>query len=94
MGDLRAVALVREVVEPLMRLAPDACCAPEVEFDRDTGRLRVVIDVAPDGGVDAALQLLELCHALQYVADMAQVRAIVMRYQLDPASLMPAVRQP
>lgn len=55
-------------------------CALDVEHDRDevTVTLRV-----REQGVDGGLSVLALLHALEYLRDVAQVRAFASRHGLD-----------
>lgn len=78
----RGIAVLAEVVAVLARHT-NLRVTPVVEEDRGVVALTVRIKAEGEDG----LQVLSLLHELQYVTDVAQVRAIAAQYNIDAVRL-------
>lgn len=78
MTDGEAVLQVREIAEVLAAHGQLLCAA---RVDMDDGHAVLTLEAGGD------LSVLELFHALRYVVDMGQMRALCGRYGIEPAML-------
>ena len=88
-GDARAVALVTEVIGALSGHG-SLLCQPTIENDDGVHSLHVTFRPTSD---HQALELLEMCAALQRVQDFAQIRAFAELYQIEPRALEAVIGQ-
>ena len=76
-------AVLAEVAEVLAAFGLQRC-VPLAELE--DGVLTVTLRCVGTG-VEEGLGLLELYHELRYVTDMAQLRALADRFDIEPAAL-------
>lgn len=79
-------ALLKEVAEVLAAQG-DLTCVPSVETTDDGVVVTVLVPVEGQDTTTHALRALELFHALQYLQDLAQLRSIADKYDIDAAAL-------
>jgi hypothetical protein len=84
---VQAVALVCEVADVLARHG-GLTCTPDIDTDQGDG---FVLCLRVAAGAQAtsrdAMGVLELLQDLQRALDVAQLRALAVRYGIDPARL-------
>ena len=84
-------AILREVAEILAQHG-DLRCVPSVDADERAGCLVLRVEISgrtlvSETIVNGRLDALELFHALRYLQDLASLRALAAKYDIDPARL-------
>lgn len=79
-------ALLKEVAAALDEYG-DLSCVPSVETTEDGIRVSVLVPVEGQDTTHHAMRALELLHALQYLQDLAQLRSLADKYEIDAAAL-------
>ena len=87
----KGLVLLREISD-VLRTFPEVSCAPHLTCD--DGHVQLTLDVVLPGADDptaipARLRALALYDELRYVADIAQMRALCVRYDIDPDVMEP-----
>jgi hypothetical protein len=82
----RNVALLAELAAVLAR-HPEQRCAPAIEHDRERDETRLTVTFHQQETVAGDLETVEMVQELQYLVDMAQLRALASKYDIDAKRL-------